>query len=76
MVPHVDVHGGSDDDRRGGRQIKRGQKIAGDALREFGEHIGGGGSDQQRVNRLGDGDVLDGGIDIRRARSLARRTCR
>ena len=35
MIPHVHVHGGGDHDRSRGRQIERGEKIAGDALREI-----------------------------------------
>ena len=65
MIPHVDVHRRSDDDGRGGREIERGQEIAGNALREVRENVGGGGSDDQRIDRLRDRDVLDGGVDIR-----------
>ena len=64
MVPHVDVHGGRHDDRRGSSEIERGEKIAGDALREVGQNIGRGRSDYECVNRLRDRDVLDGGLNI------------
>ena len=64
MIPHVHVHRRSDDDRSRGREIKRGEKVAGDALREVRQNVGSGGSNQQSINRLRDGNVLDGGIDI------------
>ncbi len=64
MVPHIHVHRGRDHDRRGGRQIKRGQEIAGNALRELGENVGRGGHNQQRINRLRDRDMLDGRVDV------------
>ena len=71
MIPHVHVHRRSNHDRSSGREIKRGEKIAGDALRKVRQNIGSGGSNQQSVNRLRDRDVLDGGIDIR-SRALRR----
>ena len=64
MIPHVHVHRGRDDDGRGGREIERGQKIAGDSLREVRENVGRGGSDDEGIDRLRDGDVLDGGVDV------------
>ena len=75
MVPHVHVHGGRDHHRRRGRQIERGKKIGGDALRELGENVGGGRRDQQRIDGLRHGNMLDRGIDVRLLRS-PRRTCR
>ena len=66
MIPHVDVHGGRHDNRRGGREIERGQEVAGDALREVSQNVGRGGRDHERVDGLRDRDVLDGGIDVGR----------
>ncbi len=65
MIPHVDVHGGCDHDRSGGREIKGGEEIAGNALGKVRKNVGGGGSYQQSVDRLRDRDVLDGGVDVR-----------
>ena len=76
MLPHVDVHGRSDDDRRFGREVKGREKIVGDALREVRENIGGGRRDEQKINSLRDGDVLDGAFDVGRLRAVARRTSR
>ena len=64
VIPHVDVHRRRDDDRRGGGEIQRGQKIVGDAAREFGEDVGGGGRDEQEIGALRDGDVFDGAVEI------------
>ena len=50
--------------RRGRGQIERGQKIVGDALREFGEKVSRGRHHQQGINRLRHRDMLDGRIDI------------
>jgi hypothetical protein len=67
MIPHVDVHRRSNDNRSGRGEIKRGKEVAGNALREMRQNISSGGSNQQGVNRLRDGNVLDGGVDIGRA---------
>src|SRR5208337_1670392 len=48
MLPHVDVHGGSDDHGGGGGEIEGAEKIVGDALCELGQDVSGGGSDQER----------------------------
>jgi hypothetical protein len=64
MVPHVHVHRGRDHDWGGGGEIKRGEKVAGDALREVSQNIGGGGSNEESVNRLRDRNVFDGGVDV------------
>ena len=73
MVPHIHIHGGRDHYRRSGRQIECGEEIVGDALREFGEDVRGSGHDQQRVDGLGDRDMLDGGVDVGRGIFAARR---
>ena len=65
MLPHVDVHRGSDDYGSFRGEIERGEKIFGDAVREFSENVGSGGSDEQKINALRDGDVFDGAFDIR-----------
>ncbi len=64
MLPHVYVHRGGDDDRSFRGEIESGEKIFGDAVREFSEDVGGGRSDQQQVNALGYGDVFDGAFDV------------
>ncbi len=64
MIPHVDVHRRSHDDWSRGGEIKRGEKVAGDALREVGQNIGSGGRNKQSVNRLRHGNVLDGRVDV------------
>src|SRR5580658_2602033 len=64
MVPHVNVHRRSHYDRRGSREIERRKKVAGNALREVRQNVCGRRNNQQCVNRLCYGDVLDGGIDV------------
>ena len=64
MLPHIHVHGGRDDDGRGGGEIESGQEIVGDAVREFREDIGGGRSDDEQVGGLRGVDVLDGGVEV------------
>src|SRR5271170_1385544 len=64
VIPHVYVHGGSDDYRRGAGQVKRGEKIVGDATGEFGENIGGGRGYEEQIGSLGYGDVFDGAFQI------------
>ena len=66
MLPHIDVHRGSDHYGRGGGEIKRRQEIVGDALRELGNGVGGGRSDDQAINALRNRDVLDRALHIRR----------
>ena len=60
MLPHVDVHRRGDDHGRLGGEIEGGQKIVGDAVGEFGEDVGRGGSDDEQVGGLRRVDVLDG----------------
>ena len=67
---------GSDDDGGLGGEIKRGEKIVGDAVREFSENVGGGGSDEQQIDALRDGDVFDGAFDVGGRRIPRRRTFR
>ena len=64
MLPHVDVHGGRDDDGRGGGEIEGGEEIVGDAVREFREDVGGGRCDDEQVGGLRGVDVLDGGVEV------------
>ncbi len=62
MLPHVHVHRRSHKNRRARGQIHGGQKIVGDAVRKFGEDIGGGGRNDQRFGPLRLADVLDRGL--------------
>ena len=64
MIPHVHVHGGSDYDRSRGGQIKRGEKVGSDALREVRQNVRGGGDNKQSVNGLRHSNVFDGGIEV------------
>ena len=66
MIPHVHVHGGSDEDGRGGGEVHGGEEIVGDAVGELGEDVGGGGSDDEGVGPLRFADVLDGRSRTRR----------
>ena len=62
VLPHIDVHRRSHQDRRGGGQIHGGEEVVGDAVGELGQDVGGGGSDDHGVGPLRLADVLDGGI--------------
>ena len=64
MIPHIHVHRRRDDYRGGAGKVQRGQKIVGDAAREFRENIGSGGSDEKQIGTLRDGDVLDGTFQV------------
>ena len=64
MIPHVDVHRRSDDDRRGGGEIKRAEKIVADAAAEFGDDVGSGRRNQQQIRALRDSDVFDGTFEL------------
>ena len=64
MLPHIHVHRRSNNDRSGGREIKRGEKIVGDALREFGQNVGGCGSHDQCVDRLRNRNMFDRRVDV------------
>ena len=76
VIPHVHVHRRRDDHRRGGCEIQSGQKIVGNAAREFREDVGGGGSDQQQIGALRDSDVFDGAFEIGFAAGFGRQTDR
>ena len=64
MIPHVDVHGRRDHDRCRGGEVKSSQEVSGDALREVGQNIRRSRNHDERINRLCDGDMLDGRIDV------------
>ena len=64
VIPHVGVHGRSHEDRNRGGQIERGEKIVGNAVREFGEDVGGCGRDYESVGPLRLADVLDGAFVV------------
>ena len=72
VIPHVHVHCGSDEDRRVRGQIHGGEEIVGDAVSEFGQDVGGGRRDDQRVGPLRFADVLDAVL----TRSRSFRWCR
>ena len=64
MLPHVHIHRGGNDYRSFRGEIERGEKIFCDAVREFAEDVGSGGSYEQEVDALGDGDVFDRAFHI------------
>ena len=66
MLPHIHVHRGRDDHGSFRGEIKRGEKIVGDAVREFSEDVRGGRRNEQQINALRDGDMLDRAFDIGR----------
>ena len=45
-------------------RYKSGEEIVGDAARQFRNDVGSCGGDDQGVDTLGDGDVLDGAFDV------------
>ena len=60
VLPHVGVHGRRQHHRAGEGQIESGEEIVGQAVRELGQQVGGGGRDHQQLVLLGHADVLDG----------------
>src|SRR5579859_4221909 len=64
VVPHVDVHGRGNNYGGGGGQIKRGEKIVGDAAGEFRENVRGRRGHEEQIRALSHGDVLDGAFEI------------
>jgi hypothetical protein len=62
MLPHIHVHRGRHEDRRRGGQVEGGQEVVGDAVRELGQNVGRGRSDDQRVGPLRLADVFDGRV--------------
>jgi len=64
MVPHVDVHRRSHNDRSRGRQVQRGQKVARNALGELGENIRRCRSNQESIDGLRDRNVFDSRVDV------------
>ena len=65
MVPHIDIHRRRDNDGCSRREIQGRQEIRRDALREVSQNIGCRGNDDEGIDRLGDCNMLDGGINIR-----------
>jgi hypothetical protein len=59
MLPHIHVHGRSHQNRRLRGQVHGGQEVVGDAVGEFGQDVGRGGSNDERVGPLRLGDMLD-----------------
>ena len=76
MLPHVDVHRRSNDDRSFRGEIQCRKEIARDALREVGEDIGSSRRNEQEVYALRDRDVLDGAFDVGGLPRRQRRTFR
>ena len=72
VLPHIDVHRGSHDHGRRGGQIKRGEKIVGNAAGHLRDHVRRGRSHDEQVNALRDGDVLDRAFHIGAARTRRR----
>ncbi len=64
IVPHVHVHRRRDDDGRSGREEECCEEVARNSLREMRDDVGSGGSNQERIDGLRDGDVFDRRIDI------------
>ncbi len=64
MIPHVHVHGGSNNYRGGRSQIECGEKIIGDAARKFCNDVGGGRCYQEEIGALCDSNVFDGAFEI------------
>jgi hypothetical protein len=66
MLPHVDIHGGRDDNRRFGGKIQSGKKVSSNAVRELAENVSGGGCDKKQVDALRYSDVFDGAFYVGR----------
>ncbi len=64
MIPHLDVHGGGENERRGRGERHGGEKIVGHAMGQLGKNVGGGRRDDQGFGGLGFGDVLYGGVRV------------
>ena len=62
MIPHIDVHGGRDEDRGRGGEVDGGDKVVREAVGHFGQAMRGGGADDERVDALSEADVLDGNV--------------
>ncbi len=60
VVPHVGVHGGRQDHWTGEGEVRGGQEVVRDPVRELRQQIGGRGGDDQQVALLGHADMLDG----------------
>ena len=59
VVPHIHVHRGSHQDRRLCGQVHCGEEVVGDAVGEFGQDVGRGRSNDQRIGPLRLADVLN-----------------
>jgi hypothetical protein len=60
VLPHRRVHRGRDEDGRVAGEVSGRDEIVGDAARELGDDVGGGGRDDEQIDRLREGDVRDG----------------
>ncbi len=72
MIPHVHIHRGSHDHRRGGGQIQSAQKIVRNPAREFRDDVRGGGNYQQQIGALRHGNVFNRAFEV----GFVRRSCR
>ena len=59
VLPHVDVHGGSDQHRTGEGEVKSSEEIVGQAVRQFRHQVGRGRSDHEQFVLLRHGNVFD-----------------
>ena len=57
IAPHVHVHGGRGGQRAGAGGGEVGEQVVGNAVRDFGEGVGGGGGDEEGVGFAGEADV-------------------
>ena len=59
VFPHVDVHGGDEEDRRLGGHQGGGEKVVGDAAGHLADDVGGGRGHDEEIGPVGQGDVAD-----------------
>src|SRR2546423_282099 len=66
VLEHVGVHRRREQHRRTRGGIERREEIVREAVREFGDDVGGGRRDEEKVDRRGERDVFDVGVGARR----------
>ena len=64
MLPHIDVHRRSNNDRRAGGQKQGGQEVVGQAVSELCQDVRGRRRHDQGFGGLGFPNVLNGGVEI------------
>lgn len=57
VLPHLGVHGGGEDDGTARGEQGVGEQVVREAVGGLGEHVGGGGGDDDEVGGLADADV-------------------